>query len=153
VPAREGPPGALARCQSRLAAAETDVQNKSGQLRRVLPFARLFRIGRPNPEAAALLGPLVDRVLLGLDGGAVPTHSLECRDVVCRLVFVSPTDSDSDGWMQSLQRRDTELRRHVSGMSFHVGNPTQDPITREGLQESAVYLRLAEGQQPRGSNP
>jgi hypothetical protein len=134
--------GDLAGCQARLAAAETAVQRGTAELRKRLSLHQLYQLGQPTPEAAAAFAPMVDRALAA-SGAPVPNHALECRDVVCKLGVVMATDGDRDSWMQALQRRDTELRRHTAAMAFHVGNPTQDPVTKEGLVQYAVYFRLS----------
>jgi hypothetical protein len=148
--AQARPPNDLTSCLGRLATLETVAVERSGELRRVLPLAQLFRLGERNPEAEMRLGPLID-ALLAIDGGSGPSRTLECRDVVCKLTLLEPTGSDANVWGRALQRRNTPLRAHTSGMSFHVGNPTQDPVTREGLVESAVYFKLAGTADPRGS--
>jgi hypothetical protein len=127
---------------AQLASLERVATEKGAELRKRLPLARLFRLGEPNPEGAALLGPMIARLLAATDAGAAPNHSFECRDVVCRLTIVTPTGTNTNPWWQALQRRNTDLRGHTNGMSFHVGTPTQDPVTKEGLVEEAVYFRL-----------
>jgi hypothetical protein len=141
----------LAACAAQLTRLERAASEKSAQLRRSLPLPRLFRLGQPNPDGAARLGPLVDRMLLAVDGGVPPEHSLECRDVVCRLVLVAHADVDINPWTMALQRRDSDLQALTNGMSFHAGSPTQDALTKEGLVESTVYFRLAGN--PSGSTP
>ncbi len=133
--------GDLASCRVRLAAVEATATTRSAELREMLPPNVLFRLGAPNAAAAAWFGPLVERALARADGGSADRR-LECRDEVCKLAIVTPSDSDPNVWSMALQRRDAELREQVVGMSFHVGNPTQDPLTREGLVEYSVYFRL-----------
>jgi hypothetical protein len=121
---------------------EATAATRSAELREALPPNVLFRLGSPNTAAAASFGPLVERALARADGGAADTHRLECRDEVCKLAIVIQSDGDPNVWSRALQRPDAELREHIVGMSFHVGNPTQDPLTREALVEYSVYFRL-----------
>jgi hypothetical protein len=134
--------GDLASCRVRLAAVEATAATRSAELREALPPNVLFRLGSPNAAAAASFGPLVERALARADGGSADSRRLECRDEVCKLAIVTPSDSDPNVWSMALQRPDAELREQIVGMSFHVGNPTQDPLTREGLVEHSVYFRL-----------
>jgi hypothetical protein len=136
-------PTDLPACLTQVATLERVATEKSEELRKVLPFASLFRLGEPNLEGAALLTPIVDRILAAMDAGGSPNHSLECRDVVCKLTIVEPAGTTSKPWMEALQRPGNDLRSHTNGMSFHATNPSQDPVTKEGLVESTVYLNLA----------
>ncbi len=122
---------------------EATAATRSAELRQMLPPHILFRLGSPNAAAAALFGPLVERALARADGGSADSsRRLECRDEVCKLAIVTPSDSDPNVWTMALQRPDAELQEQIVGMSFHVGNPTQDPLTGEGLVEHSVYFRL-----------
>jgi hypothetical protein len=111
------------------------------KLAQVLPPHVIFQAGSPNNAATAMFLPIVSR-LLGGDGGAPASHTLECRNVVCRLSVVEDQRADAN-WRQLLQR-DADFRSRVATIGFHGPDPSQDLLTKESILETRVYFRIAD---------
>jgi hypothetical protein len=96
-PAASSPPADLTSCIGRLATLEALAVERSGELRKALPLAQLFLLGHRNPAAETRLAPLIDS-LIATDAGSGPSHTLECRDVTCKLTVLEPTGADGNVW-------------------------------------------------------
>jgi RNA polymerase sigma-70 factor (ECF subfamily) len=110
--------------------------------RQRLSPTELFALGTANPAAEAALSPAIERILKGKRPTA-PSHTLECRTWVCRIMLAETSDEqETDNW-QPLQR-DEELMERVAGMAFEVGRPTKDPLSGVGLDQTQVFIVLAD---------
>jgi hypothetical protein len=130
-------------CQRRLDAAREGLERAADELRRVMPARRLFQVGAPNEIAQRRVSAVLARLLTD-EAGAIPAHTVECRDEVCRLSVLRPEkESEGSGWMLRLQRS-ADLRAYVvGGIDFEGGGSLKDPVTAEALRRQDAYLRLA----------
>jgi hypothetical protein len=122
-------------CQG-LTTLEDDLSQRSAALRGVLPPQLLFERGQANPEAERLLAPVVARLVAAIE---VPEgkHTLECRDVACKLVFNGPASTSEEAWDQALSRS-TELQ--AWSQQFTLGQAT--PTVAGRLVAQTVYFKL-----------
>jgi hypothetical protein len=129
-------------CPERLALHE-EIDRAAQELRRVAPADRLFRMGAPNDVARARLAPVIERALAGAAGAG--SHTLECRDQVCRLSIFQREAEDANAWSRALQdpRRELLSRYTRDGIQFTGGGRVSDPITGERLTRRDGYIRLA----------
>jgi hypothetical protein len=130
-------------CLARRDALRAEVERAAQELRRVAPADRLFRMGAPNEGARARLAPVIARALAG-DGGA-PSHTLECRDQVCRLSILQREGEDANRWMWPLQDPRQELQSRYSrhGVGFTGVRWVKDPVTGEDLKRHDCFVKLA----------
>jgi len=99
-----------------------------------------FQKSEPSPTPPGM-SAAVERIFSAPDLTAVDRH-LACRGTLCQLELVFRSDGPEVGdWMQALQR-DSELME--GGMSFHGGYPGTDPVTKEGIDTTFVYLYMDE---------
>jgi hypothetical protein len=132
----------LSECVQLLPPLLSEVAQLSKELRRVLPSYRIFQLGEVNHDAEAIFRPIVERALT-LEGGAEPAFTLECRDVVCRLVVIEDHDADVEAWRGPL-RDSIDLRERVTSRTFHGSSPAADLLGHANLREERTYFRIVD---------
>jgi hypothetical protein len=135
-------PTSAAECRKEVDVLRGDIERAATEIRRVMPADRLFRLGAPNEPARARLAPVLAR-LMSTDAGPTPTHTLECRDYVCKLSVLDPEGGPTpDRWMLPLQSPQMRLYTR-QGAQFTGGGWVKDPVSGEGLRRSEVFIKLA----------
>ena len=127
-------------CEGQLTAARSELAVARAQLDRHAPPEARYEMGVADPRSAERLRPELQRVFSS-DGGTIH-WTVDCRSRNCKLQLLVPSGERSD-WMERLQK-DDGIRRMTTGMSFHSGTPTNDPITGEAFFEENAYVRLAD---------
>jgi hypothetical protein len=135
-------PASAAECRKQVDVLRGDIERAATELRRVMPADRLFRLGAPNEPARARLAPVLAR-LMSTDAGPTPTHTLECRDYVCKLSVLDPEGGPSpDRWMLPLQSPQMGLYT-PQGVLFTGGDWVKDPVSGEGFRRNEAFIKLA----------
>jgi hypothetical protein len=143
APAAGRPPEDASACEARLPQLRAEIERASDQVRKVLFPHERFRLGAPNELARVRLAPLLERIVAS-DGGPVPDHDLECRDLVCRLCVLDAVDGGSaDRWMIPLQTS-AELARYQRGrVEFAGGAFVRDSVTGRAFRRRCAHIPLA----------
>jgi RNA polymerase sigma-70 factor, ECF subfamily len=132
---------AASSCPAQLAAARAELEATERDLQRYENPALYFERAPPSPALQADFTTLVAELLAPAAGGV-----LECREGICRVLFVLPADVEwrpvrsglLDGpWHRRIEPR---LARVDAGK---VGGITRDPLSGELQQKWALYLCLA----------
>jgi hypothetical protein len=139
APSRAAPPSPSPSPHVATAAPATcaeELAKTRAELAKFLPPNERFARGSADPGAERRIGSDLDRVLKEV------THTVECRDRVCKIEIVEPRDRRSN-WMGDLQE-DKKLGASVRGMMFAATTPTKDPVSGEPLERSDVYVAVAD---------
>jgi hypothetical protein len=123
-------------CGSEVADLERQVTERSGALRAVLPASQLFEHGLPHRDAERVLDPIVAAALASLASPA-GNQRIECRDVVCRLVFSHAPSASDEAW-------DTALSRHPDFLAWSRDFDLAErrPVADGALAQTTVYFKL-----------
>jgi hypothetical protein len=138
------PAGDLATCQVEIRGLRGEAAAAELERRKNLPPKELFALGAADPTAEKALTPAIERLLAAAHLEQM-SHTLECRTFACR-VLLAPTHAEErriNAWQGPLQS-DEEMRERTSGMGFHSGNPSKDPLSGVALSQREVYLALAD---------
>ena len=126
---------ATSTCAAGMERALAEFQTIEQDLRRYEDPALYFDQAAARPELHDRFAALLPE-LLAPDRGGV----LECREAICRVLFVLDPEVDwriPDGpWMQRVR----DLGARIDGAP--VGGITRDPLSGELQQKQAMYLRL-----------
>jgi hypothetical protein len=109
------------------------------RFRQVAKPPRLFRASERDPAAEVMLSPIVSRVL-AQRAGALRHQQIECRGPVCKVTLLAAESADAEGWKWLFDESADILAQ--GRVSMEPPFPTNDPVTKEGLNEWHIYLTM-----------
>jgi hypothetical protein len=106
----------------------------------ILPRPEIFKRGDPNPAAQRELEGVIRRIV-ARDGSGDVSHRLECRDIVCKVTVIQPTNEAPNVWLDAIQS-DRDLISRAKAMDLSAPSPIKGFLGNRNLNEYLVYIQL-----------